>query len=75
MPAEVVFSLWAQPGGVARAVLHLKHGPLLGGRSRFLPALVARSFRCPLSALQVLVLGNKRDLTGALDEKELIEKM
>lgn len=25
--------------------------------------------------LQVLVLGNKRDLTGALDEKELIERM
>lgn len=28
-----------------------------------------------LSSLQVLVLGNKRDLPGALDEKELIEKM
>lgn len=26
-------------------------------------------------SLQVLVLGNKRDLPGALDEKELIEKM
>lgn len=24
---------------------------------------------------QVLVLGNKRDITGALDEKELIERM
>lgn len=29
----------------------------------------------PCPALQVLVLGNKRDLPGALDEKELIEKM
>uniref|UniRef100_A0A8C5SUC2 Uncharacterized protein n=1 Tax=Laticauda laticaudata TaxID=8630 RepID=A0A8C5SUC2_LATLA len=29
----------------------------------------------PYSLLQVLVLGNKRDLAGALDEKELIEKM
>lgn len=29
----------------------------------------------PLPSLQVLVLGNKRDLPGALDEKELIEKM
>lgn len=28
-----------------------------------------------LPPLQVLVLGNKRDLPGALDEKELIEKM
>lgn len=28
-----------------------------------------------LSSRQVLVLGNKRDLPGALDEKELIEKM
>lgn len=28
-----------------------------------------------LSPPQVLVLGNKRDLPGALDEKELIEKM
>ena len=28
-----------------------------------------------LSSWQVLVLGNKRDLPGALDEKELIEKM
>jgi len=25
--------------------------------------------------MQVLVLGNKRDLPGALDEKELIERM
>ncbi|MGH0141737.1 UNVERIFIED_CONTAM: hypothetical protein FKN15_031694 [Acipenser sinensis] len=25
--------------------------------------------------IKVLVLGNKRDLTGALDEKELIERM
>ena len=29
----------------------------------------------PLHPPQVLVLGNKRDLPGALDEKELIEKM
>lgn len=28
-----------------------------------------------MPCLQVLVLGNKRDLTTALDEKELIEKM
>ncbi|NWQ84065.1 ARL8A protein, partial [Columbina picui] len=28
-----------------------------------------------LQGIPVLVLGNKRDLTGALDEKELIEKM
>lgn len=33
----------------------------------------ASSVLSPL--LQVLVLGNKRDLPGALDEKELIEKM
>lgn len=29
----------------------------------------------PFFELQVLVLGNKRDLPGALDEKELIERM
>nr|XP_009930546.1 PREDICTED: ADP-ribosylation factor-like protein 8A [Opisthocomus hoazin] len=28
-----------------------------------------------LQGIPVLVLGNKRDLPGALDEKELIEKM
>ena len=28
-----------------------------------------------LQGIPVLVLGNKRDLAGALDEKELIEKM
>lgn len=28
-----------------------------------------------LSSCQVLVLGNKRDLPNALDEKQLIEKM
>ncbi|MGH0141194.1 UNVERIFIED_CONTAM: hypothetical protein FKN15_010722 [Acipenser sinensis] len=28
-----------------------------------------------LQGIPVLVLGNKRDLTGALDEKELIERM
>ena len=28
-----------------------------------------------LSSIPILVLGNKRDLPGALDEKELIERM
>lgn len=28
-----------------------------------------------LFLFQVLVLGNKRDISGALDEKELIERM
>lgn len=28
-----------------------------------------------LAGIPVLVLGNKRDLSGALDEKELIERM
>ncbi|KFV57243.1 ADP-ribosylation factor-like 8A, partial [Gavia stellata] len=34
-----------------------------------------RASGIPSPLLQVLVLGNKRDLPGALDEKELIEKM
>lgn len=33
------------------------------------------SDKTSFSFLQVLVLGNKRDLPNALDEKQLIEKM
>lgn len=59
--------------------------PGLSGGTRRVCFCVAEAGSClvwwqgvsgvPCPALQVLVLGNKRDLPGALDEKELIEKM
>lgn len=55
-------------------------GPEAGGGGvqrgcRSAPCLLLPWTQPLLPPLQVLVLGNKRDLPGALDEKELIEKM
>lgn len=69
------FSLSRHSGEVART-------SYIPNRSWFwVPGTVPCPLWCPGAShfpsplLQVLVLGNKRDLPGALDEKELIEKM
>ena len=41
----------------------------------FVKAIVSLNFFVIFSGIPVLVLGNKRDLPGSLDEKELIERL